>query len=65
MADLAKYRKLVVAGAGFLVILLGNVGLDTAADADDQVVQLFDAVVGVVTAFGVYRVPNKGGLRGV
>jgi hypothetical protein len=65
MVDLAKYRKLVVAGSGFAVLLLGSFGLDTAAGADDQIVQLYDAVVSLLTTFGVYRVPNKGGTRGV
>lgn len=60
MADLSKYRKAVVSGAGFAVLLAGTFGLDTAAGADDQVVQLFDAVVAVLTAFSVYKVPNEG-----
>ena len=58
MPDLSKVRKLVVASSGLIVILAGGFGLDTVAGADDQIVQSFDALVGLLTAFGVYRVPN-------
>lgn len=64
MPDLAKYRKLVVAGAGFAVLLAGSFGLDTAVGTDDQIVQAFDLLVALLTSFGVYKVPNKGGRRG-
>lgn len=65
MPDLAKYRKALVTGTGAAVIIAGTFGLDTVAGADDQIVQLYDAVVGLLTTFGVYKLPNKGGLRGV
>lgn len=58
MINFARYRKAVVAAAGVIVMIAGVFGLDTAANADDQLVQAFDGVIGALTAFGVYRVPN-------
>jgi hypothetical protein len=58
MPDLSKVRKFVVASSGLTVLLAGSFGLDTVAGADDQIVQSFDSLVGLLTAFGVYKVPN-------
>lgn len=58
MLDLRKVRKFVVASAGLVVLVAGSFGLDTVAGADDQIVQAFDGLVGLLTALGVYQVPN-------
>lgn len=56
--DLPQIRKSVVALVGVAVIVAGQLGLTVAADVPDLVATAFDAVVGLLTAFGVFRVPN-------
>lgn len=51
---MAKYRKLLVGVLGLAVIVAPQF-----TGAEDSVVALFDAVVAVLTAFGIYQVPNE------
>lgn len=55
---MAKYRKALVALVGVAVLVAGQFGLVVAADVPDDVGVLFDGVVGLLTAFGVFQVPN-------
>lgn len=49
------YRKLIVAVVGVLILLLSR---HTGIDLSAQEQLLVDAVVGGLTAFGVWRAPN-------
>lgn len=58
MVDLTKYRKAVVAVVGAIAIILPAVGVTVGPDVDEAVVRLYDAVVALLTAVGVYQVSN-------
>lgn len=58
MAKLAPYRKAAVAVAAAGVLIAGQLGLEVAANLPDAVGAVFDGVVGILSAFGVFRVPN-------
>jgi hypothetical protein len=48
-----KYRKLIVVAVGLAATFIPEL-----AGFDDDAGELFDLVIAVLTAFGVYRVPN-------
>lgn len=52
---MSQYNKLIAAAVGLVVLLGSQFGLDLTAQ-QDAIVQV---VVAVLTAFGVYQVPNK------
>lgn len=52
---MSQYNKLIAAAVGLVVLLGAQFGLDLTAQ-QDAIVQV---VVAVLTAFGVYQVPNK------
>ncbi len=56
--DLARVRKTVVAVLGVAVIVAGSLGFTAAEGADSAVIGVFDSVVAVLMALGVYAVPN-------
>lgn len=51
---MAKYRKAIVAGIGIVALLVPQV-----AGAEGDLTLVVDGVIGVLTAFGVFQVPNK------
>lgn len=51
--DLARIRKALVAGLGLAAILVPRL-----AGIEGDAVAIFDSVVAILTAVGVYRVPN-------
>jgi hypothetical protein len=53
-----KYRKAVVAAVGAAALLLAGLGLEEYAGAEDEALVLVNAVIGLLTAVGVYKVPN-------
>jgi uncharacterized membrane protein len=55
---MSKYRKALVAVAGAAVLVAGQFGLVVAGDVPESFGVLFDGVVALLTAFGVFRVPN-------
>jgi len=57
-ANLPEYRKALVAGLGVVVMVAPAV-----AGVDTDTLAVFDGVVGLLTAFGVFRVPNAAPLR--
>ena len=52
---MSQYNKLIVAAVGLAVLLGAQFGLDLTAQ-QDAIVQV---VTAVLTAFGIYQVPNK------
>lgn len=57
--NVARYRKAFVAVVGATVLVLSQVFGVAATDEDAKnALQVFDGVVGLLTAFGVWRVPN-------
>lgn len=57
--DLSRIRKLVVALSGAVTIIAAEFLGDHVLGADDEIVSSFDAIVALLTAVGVYRVPNE------
>lgn len=55
---MSKYRKAIVAVVGAGVLVAGQFGLALAPDVPDSVGVIFDGVVGLLTALGVFQVPN-------
>lgn len=53
LAAVPEYRKALVAVAGAVVLVVPSL-----VGADGSALAIFDGVVGLLTAFGVYRVPN-------
>jgi hypothetical protein len=53
---LAQVRKLVVAVLGIVALAVPTI---ITPDVSDAALVLVDAVVGVLTAFGVYQVRNE------
>lgn len=54
---MSKYRKLIVAGVGFIAILLSDVfGIDVLLGVQDQVIEV---IIMVATFAGIERVPNE------
>ena len=51
--DLARIRKAIVAGLALLAILVPQL-----AGLEGDLIGVFDVVVAVLGAFGVYRIPN-------
>ena len=53
---MSKYRKLIVAGVGFIAMVLSDVfGIDVLLGMQDQVVEI---IIMVATFVGIERVPN-------
>jgi len=55
MKTLSPYYKLVVTCIGLLVMILQRHNIDLSG----QEAAIADLVISALTAFGVYRVPNK------
>lgn len=55
---LANVRKLVVASAGLALLVASTVFGQDLTGASDEVINVFDAVAALLTATGVYAVPN-------
>jgi hypothetical protein len=58
---MAKYRKLIVALLGFLVIAGMQFGIEVPIDPQgftDLLITFSDQIVALITALGVYAVPN-------
>lgn len=55
----AAYRKAIVAGIGVSSIVLAQLGLGLGVELQDGLVALVDGVLGVLTAYGVFRVSNE------
>lgn len=53
----AAYRKAIVAAIGVVFIVAAQF-LSTFAGLQDQLVLVVDGVIGVLTAYGVFRAPN-------
>jgi len=53
LTDFARYRKAAVAVLGAVALFVPQV-----AGADADFLSIYDGVVGLLTAFGVFRVPN-------
>jgi hypothetical protein len=51
-------RKALVALAGAVVVALTAFGVVVPEGVSDDVVKVFDLIVGILTVAGVYRVPN-------
>lgn len=51
---MARYRKLLVAVVGVVALFVPEV-----AGMEDEATNIYDAVVSILTAFGVWRVPNE------
>ncbi len=56
--DLARVRKTVVAVLGVAVIVAGSLGFTAAEGASTPILAVFDSVVALLVALGVYAVPN-------
>jgi hypothetical protein len=54
-----QVRKAVVALVGFAVIAAATAGVELGADVDDTVVGVFDAVVALLVAAGVFKATNS------
>lgn len=54
--NIAKYSKLIAAIVGVVAIIIGPDMLGLAADTQAAA----QNILGLLTAFGVYAVPNKG-----
>lgn len=54
----ASYRKLIVALVGAGVIIATQLGLAVPDVLDDDVIAIGDSVISLLTAYGVFRVPN-------
>ena len=60
LAELAKYRKALVAVIGVLALVVPDLfSTVTQSQAETLVSDLYLAVVGILTAYGVFRVPNE------
>lgn len=55
---MSSYRKALVAVVGAGVLIAGQLGLVLAPGLPDAVGVLFDGVVSLGTAFGVFQVSN-------
>lgn len=53
--DVQHYNKLIAAAVGLVVLLAARYGLDLSG----QAAVIVDTIVSVLTAFGVYQLPNK------
>ena len=53
----AAYRKAIVAAIGVVFIVFAQV-LSAFAGLQDQLVLVVDGVLAILTAYGVFRVPN-------
>jgi hypothetical protein len=56
MSEMGKYNKAIVAGIGFVVILVNTIWGEAAGE---QVQMYANAVIAFLTAVGVYQVPNN------
>lgn len=56
--NLARVRKLLVAGVGLGLLVASSVFGSDLTGASDEVISIFDGVVALLVALGVYRVPN-------
>jgi hypothetical protein len=57
-ASLPQVRKLVVASVGLGLLVASTVFGQDVTDASDEVLAVFDGAVALLTALGVYQVPN-------
>lgn len=55
---MSKYRKALVALVGAAVLIAGQFGLVLPDGVPEEVGVVFDGVVALLTAFGVFQVPN-------
>jgi len=56
--SLPQVRKLVVASVGLGLLVASSVFGQDVTGASDEVIGVFDAGVALLTALGVYQVPN-------
>jgi len=56
--SLPQVRKLVVAAVGLGLLVASSVFGQDVTGASDEAVAVFDAAVALLTAVGVYQVPN-------
>lgn len=55
---MAKYRKAFVAAVGVTALFVPEV-----AGVEGQFAAIYDGIVGILTAFGVFQVPNEPNAR--
>lgn len=57
--NVVSARKAVVAFVGFAVIAAGSAGLSVAEGVDESVIAVFDSVVALLAAVGVFQARNE------
>lgn len=59
--NIARYRKLIVAGVGFALLLASNLaGVEIGPEDEENAMSALDGLIAVLTTFGVFQVKNEG-----